>query len=91
MSLLLLRVGDIASCRIVLCFITLLGLRFITRSSWSSDSNGCLERKKGILSHSNVEDNIPYWGMNFQTKLIIGVIKDGTFLDDKHDGYMKAW
>jgi hypothetical protein len=34
-------VGDIAPCRIRLCFITLLVLRFINRSSWSSNLSGC--------------------------------------------------
>jgi hypothetical protein len=50
-----------------------------------------LGNEKGILSNSNVEDNIPYWDMNFQIELIISIIKDDTLLDDEHDGYMKAW
>jgi hypothetical protein len=83
MPLFLLCMGDIVPCRIGLCFMTLLVLCFITRSSWFSDSSGCSERKKEFLSNSNVEDNIPYWGTNFQTGSIIDVIGDDILLDNR--------
>jgi hypothetical protein len=63
--------------------MTLLVLCFITRSSWFSDSSGCSERKKEFLSNSNVEDNIPYWGMNFQTESIVDAIGDDILLDNR--------
>jgi hypothetical protein len=70
-----------APCRFRLCFMTLLVLCFITRSSWSSNSSGCSEQKRNF-SGSNVKDDITHRGKNFQTELIIGLIKDDTLLDD---------
>jgi hypothetical protein len=43
-------------------------LRFLTRFSWSRNSSGCSERKKGFLK--------------FQTGLIIDAIEDDILLDD---------
>jgi hypothetical protein len=63
--------------------MTLLVLRFISRSSRSNNSSGCSERKKELPQISNVEDNIPNRGKNFQNESIIGVIEDDILLDGR--------
>jgi hypothetical protein len=82
MPLFLSCVGDIAQCSIGLCFITLIVLHFITRSSWSSNLSGCSEWK-GTSSNSNVKDYIPHWGKDFQTKSILVMIRDDVLLDNR--------
>jgi hypothetical protein len=80
--------GDIAPCRIRLGFMTLLVLRFITLSSWSSISSGCSEWKR-TFSSSNVKDFL-----KFQSGSIIGAIKDKILLDDRigwiHEGMVRS-
>jgi hypothetical protein len=90
-------VGIISPCRIRLCFMTLLVARFITQSSWSSNSSRCL-KWKGTFSNSNVEDDITHQGKNFQTESILGTIEDGILLDNRtrriHEGtseIMTTW
>jgi hypothetical protein len=82
MPLFLSCVGEIAPCRIELCFLTLLVLHFLTQSSWSSNSSRYSEWKR-TFSNSNVEDDIAHWGKNFQTELILGTIKDDMLLDNR--------
>jgi hypothetical protein len=82
MPLFILCVGDIARFRIGLCFMTLHVLFLITQSSWSSNSTGCLEWKR-TFSNSNVKDDTPHQGKNFQTELIIDVIEDDILLDNR--------
>jgi hypothetical protein len=82
MQLLLLFMSDIAHCRIRLCFMTLLVLCSITRSSWSIKSIGYSEWKR-TFSNSNFEDGITHQGKNFQTESILGTIKDGILLDNR--------
>jgi hypothetical protein len=77
MPLFLPHMDDIAPCRIRLCFMTLLVLGFITRSSWSSDSSGC-SKWKWTFSSSNVQDFL-----KFQIGSIIGAIEDDILLVDK--------
>jgi hypothetical protein len=57
MQLFLPCMSDIAPCRIRLCFMTLLVLCSITRSSWSINSIGYSEWKR-TFSNSNIEDDI---------------------------------
>jgi hypothetical protein len=83
----LLWMGNMTPCRIGLCFMTLLVLRFITPSSWSN-SIACSEWKR-TLSNSNVQDDIPYWGKNFQTESILDAIGDDILLDNR-TGWMHA-
>jgi hypothetical protein len=63
--------------------MTLLVLRFITRSSWSKNSSECFERKKRTSSNSIVKGNFPNRGENFQTESIIGTIEDDILLDGR--------
>jgi hypothetical protein len=97
MPLFLTCVDDIAPCRIGLCFMTLLVLGFITRSSWSSDSSGC-SKWKTTFSNSNIKDDITHRGKNIQTKSIIGTIEDDILLYNRigqiHEGMseiMMTW
>jgi hypothetical protein len=90
MQLFFLCVDNIAPCRIRFCFMTLLVLSFITRSSWSNNSSGFSEWKR-TFSNSNVKDDIPHQGKNFQTKSIIGAIEDDILLKLEKGGYMKSW
>jgi hypothetical protein len=90
-------VGHIAPCRIGLCFITLLVLRFITRSSWPSNSSG-FSKWKRTFSNSNVKANIPHRGKNFQTESILDMIGYDILLDNRtrwiHEGtseIMTTW
>jgi hypothetical protein len=89
MPLFLPCVGVIAPCRIRLCFLTLLVLRFLTQSSRSNNSSRYSEWKR-TFSNSNVEDDITHRGKNFQTKSILGAIKDNMLLDNRtgqiHEG-----
>jgi hypothetical protein len=62
--------------------MTLLVLHLITWPSWSNNSSGCSKVKR-TFSNSNVKNNIPYWGKNFQTESIIGTIGDDIRLDNR--------
>jgi hypothetical protein len=73
---------SISPCGMWRFLTTLLVWLFIPRSSWSSDSSGCSEWKR-TLSTSNVQDDIPYWGKNFQTESILGAIEDDILLDNR--------
>jgi hypothetical protein len=77
--------GDIAHCRIRLCFMTLLVLCSITRSSWSINSIKCSEWKT-TFSNSNVKGDIAHQGKNFQTESIISVIGDDIRIDSECQG-----
>jgi hypothetical protein len=77
MQLFLPCMSDIPPCRIGLCFMTLLVLCSITRSSWSSNSIGCSEWKR-ILPNSNVNDFL-----KFQAGSIICAIEDYILLYDR--------
>jgi hypothetical protein len=81
MPLFLPCVGDIAPCSIGLCFMTILVLCFITRSSWFINSIRCSEWKR-TFSNYNIQDDIDHRGKNFQTELILGTIKDDILLDN---------
>jgi hypothetical protein len=72
--------SDIAPCRIGLCFMTLLVLCSNTRCSWSINLIECSEWKRTFLN-SNVKDDNPNWGKNFQSESIIDVID--ILLDDR--------
>jgi hypothetical protein len=82
-------VGVISPCRIILCFTALLVARFITQSSWSSNSSRYSEWKR-TFSNSNVEDDIAHQCKNFQTESILIVIEDDMLLDNRtgqiHEG-----
>jgi hypothetical protein len=94
MPLFLSCVGDIIPCRIELCFMALLVLCSITRSSWWSNSSGYSEWKIAF-SNSNIEDNLTRPGKNFQSESILSVIWDDPLLDNRtrwiHEGTMRSW
>jgi hypothetical protein len=94
MPLFLSCVGDIIPCRIELCFMALLVLCSITRSSWWSNSSGYSEWKIAF-SNSNIEDNLTRPGKNFQSESILSVIRDDPLLDNRtrwiHEGTMRSW
>jgi hypothetical protein len=68
MQLFLSCVDDISPCRIRLCFMTVLVSRFITRSSWSSNSSGCSEWKR-TFSYPNVKGDNPPSGYELPNKI----------------------
>jgi hypothetical protein len=82
MSLFLPCVSGIAPCQIRLCFMMLLWLCFITRSSWSSNSSRSSEWKR-TFSNSNNKDDIGHRGKNFQTESILDAIRDDILLDNR--------
>jgi hypothetical protein len=90
MSLFLSCVGDIAHCSIGLCFITLIVLHFITRSSWSSNLSGCSEWK-GTSSNSNVKDYIPHWVRTSKLNQSLLWLETMFSWTIEHDGYTKLW
>jgi hypothetical protein len=81
--------GVLAPCRIGLCFLTLLVLRFLIQSSWFSNLSGYLEWKR-TFSNSNIEDDITHRGKNLQTESILGTSEDDMLLDNRigqiHEG-----
>jgi hypothetical protein len=90
-------VSVISPCRIRLCFTTLLIVRFITWSSWSSNSSRCSEWK-WTFSNANIENDITHRGKKFQTESILGAIEDDILLDNRtgqiHEGtseIMTTW
>jgi hypothetical protein len=74
--------GGATPCRIRLPFMTVLVLRFITRSFWSCNSSERSEWKR-IFSNRNVKDDIPHWGKNIQTESSIGAIGDDILWDNR--------
>jgi hypothetical protein len=69
--------------------MTLVVARFITQSSWSSDSSRILRMGKETSSNSSVKGFL-----KFQTESIIGAIKEEILLDDQtrwiHEGMMRS-
>jgi hypothetical protein len=71
-----------------LCCTSLLGL-------FGPATRADAQKGKGTFSNSNVEDNLPYWGKNFQTELIIDSIRDDILMDGRtwwiHKGTVRSW
>jgi hypothetical protein len=80
MQLFLPCVGNRAPCRIWRFLMTLLVLRFITRSSFPESFVEC-SRLKRTFSCSTVGADIFHWYKNFYTEAIISAIRDDLLLD----------